>query len=96
MKSSGNEVHNENLQGGLTNTAITMESIDDDCRYTIPQIQSSPNILDSLTEKVAEPENSLGRAEYSIYEEIPDILIQKEMGCGYLGPLSQSDDNQLS
>ena len=94
MKSSGNEVHNENLQGGFTNTAITMESIDDDYRYSIPQIQSSPNILYSLTEKVAEPENILGEAESNLYEEIPDILSQNDMGSGYLGLLSQSDDNQ--
>ena len=88
MKSSGNEVHNENLQGGFTNTAITMESIDDDSRYTIPQIQSSPNIQDSFTKNVAEPENILGEAESNLYEEIPDILIQNEMGSGYL---NQSD-----
>ena len=66
---------------------------ENDCGYTLPQIQSSQDILDSLTEKAAEPRNTLAQTESCLYEEIPDADIRKEAEPGYLHPLSQSDGN---
>ena len=66
---------------------------EDDCGYTLPQIQSSQDIFDSLTEKAAEPRNTLAQTESCLYEEIRDADIQKERESAYLHPLSQSDGN---
>ena len=132
QKSSGSEIHNDNLQVGFINTAITMGANDeagymslqreaagyqtlnppiqlevlnspgllpppecsiepeDNSGYTIPQTQSSQNILD----KVAESENTVAQAQPRIYEEIPDFAVAKETGSGCLHPLSQSDGDQ--
>ena len=64
---------------------------EDDCGYTIPQIQSSKDILDAVIEKTVEPGNTVYQTPSSIYEEIADSPIQKERESGYLQPLSQSD-----
>ena len=68
----------------------------DDCGYTLPQIQSSQNILDSVVEEVAEPKDTLSQTESCPYEEIPDTDIKKERDSGYLHPLGRSDGDHKS
>ena len=68
----------------------------DDGGYTLPQIQSRQDIVDSVAGKVPVRRYTLVRTASGIYEEIPDDLVDEDVyedvyESGYMQPLSQSD-----
>ena len=68
----------------------------DDGGYTLPQIRSSQDIVDSVSGKGPIRRYTLVRKESGIYEEIADDLVGEDVyedvyESGYMHPLSQSD-----
>ena len=68
----------------------------DDSGYTLPQIQSSQDIVYSVTGKKLVRRHTLARTASGVYEEIPDDLIGEDVyedvyDPGYLQPVSQSN-----
>ena len=73
----------------------------DDCGYILHQIQSSQDIVDSVSGKAPTRRYTLVRTASGIYEEIPDDLVGEDVyedvyESGYMHPLSQSDRNHES
>ena len=69
--------------------------------YTLPQIQSSRDIVDSVPGKAPVRRYTLVRRESGIYEEIPDFIDGEDVyedvyECGYMQPVRQSDRNYQS